>query len=76
MFIVKFLIKDIRKELGITLKELEAETGIDRNRLGDIENNRVKSNKEILFVEMMLIAKALTKTIDDLYIEINIEFTR
>ena len=37
--ILKFLIKEIRKEQNITLKQLSYRTGISTTHLNDIENN-------------------------------------
>lgn len=61
--ILKFNIKSIRKEKGITLKQLSYKTGISTTHLCDIENNyRMPS---LTFA--VLIAKALNVKIDEIY---------
>ena len=56
-------IKEIRKQMKISLEELSEETGIERHRLSEIEDNVDK----ILFIEMLVIAENLGKKITDLY---------
>lgn len=63
---VEIKIKEVREERKISLRKLEYETGIERERLSDIENKKI-SVDEILFIEMLLIAKALACSIMDLY---------
>lgn len=60
---VELKIKEIRESMGISLRELSEETGIERHRLSAIENNV----DEILFIEMLVIAENLGKKITDLY---------
>ena len=60
---VELKIKEIRQEMGISLRELSEETGIERHRLAEIEINVDK----ILFIEMLVIAENLGKKITDLY---------
>ena len=62
--IVKLKIKEIREKLMISLQELSEETGIEKERLEKVEDNV----DEILFIEMLVIAKSLGKDITDLYI--------
>ena len=54
---VELNIKEVRKKQNITLEELEFETGIDRKRLSDLEDKKVKV-EDVLFIEMLLIAEA------------------
>lgn len=62
--IVKLKIKEIREGLMISLEELSKETGIEKERLEKVEDNV----DEILFIEMLIIAKSLGKNITDLYV--------
>ena len=66
---VELKIKEIRKQMKISLEELSGETGIERHRLSEIEDNVDK----ILFIEMLVIAENLGKRITDLYSTGNIE---
>lgn len=60
---VKLKIKEIREQMGVSLRGLSEETGIERHRLAEIETNVDK----ILFIEMLVIAETLGKKITDLY---------
>ena len=64
--IVKLKIKEAREKAGLSLRQLEEETGIDRRRLQDLENNKIETDK-ILFIEMLVIADTLKTKIIDLY---------
>ena len=66
---VELKIKEIRKQMKISLEELSEETGIERHRLSEIEYNVDK----ILFIEMLVIAENLGKKITDLYSTGNLE---
>ena len=66
---VELKIKEIREQMGISLRDLSEETGIERHRLAEIEENVDK----ILFIEMLVIAENLGKKITDLYSTGNIE---
>lgn len=66
---VELKIKEIREQMGISLRDLSEETGIERHRLSEIEDNVDK----ILFIEMLVIAENLGKKITDLYSTENIE---
>ena len=72
---VELKIKEVREEAGISLRKLEEETGIDRHYLSDIENKKIDVD-EILFIEMLVIANALGKTILDLYNTGTVEITK
>ena len=61
--ILKFLIKEIRKEQNITLKQLSYRTGISTTHLNDIESN----SKMPSLIFPIKIAKALKVNINDLY---------
>lgn len=63
---IKLKIKEVREEKGISLRKLEDETGIERERLSDIENEKITADK-ILFVEMVVISQSLACRISDLY---------
>ena len=65
---VELKIKEIREQMGI-LRDLSEETGIERHRLSEIEDNVDK----ILFIEMLVISENLGKKITDLYSTGNIE---
>ena len=66
---VELKIKEIREQMGISLRDLSKETGIERHRLSEIEDNVDK----ILFIEMLVISENLGKKITDLYDAGNIE---
>ena len=66
---VELKIKEIRKQMKISLEELSEETGIERHRLSEIEDDVDK----ILFIEMLVIAENLGKKITDLYSTGNLE---
>ncbi len=63
---IKITMKKVREEKGISLRKLEEETGIGRKYLADIENGKIIVDK-VLFVEMVVISKALDCSILDLY---------
>jgi len=63
---IKLKIKEVRESKNISLRKLEDETGIERERLSDIENEKITAD-EILFVEMVVIAQSLACRISDLY---------
>lgn len=63
---IKFKIKEKREEKGMSLRELEEKTGIEREYLADLENNQIAAD-EVLFAEMVVIADALAFRITDLY---------
>ncbi len=64
--IVKFKIKEKREEKGMSLRQLAEETGIDRNYLSDVEENKIPAD-EVLLAEMIVIAEVLDFIISDLY---------
>lgn len=64
---MRIIIKQVRKELNISLEQLEEDTGISRHRLAELENNEVDIEK-ILFIEMYLIADSFGKRIEDLFV--------
>ena len=61
--VIKFIIKDIRKEQRLTLKQLSYKTGISTTHLNDIESN----SKMPSLIFAIKIAKALKVNINDLY---------
>ena len=61
--ILKLKIKEIREQKKISLRELSEDTGIERHRLAEIEENIDK----ILFIELLVIAENLGKEITDIY---------
>ena len=67
--IVELKIKEIRESMGISLRELSEETGIERHRLEEIE----EAVDKILLIEMLVIAENLGKKITDLYSTGNLE---
>lgn len=66
---VELKIKEIREQMRISLRDLSEETGIERHRLSEIEDNVDK----ILFIEMLVISENLGKKITDLYSTGNLE---
>ena len=69
---ISFKIKEKREERGMSLRELEEITGIERGYLSDLENNKIPAD-EVLFAEMEVIADVLAFRITDLYELGNIE---
>lgn len=55
---MELIIKQLRKDLNISLEQLEEDTGINRKRLSELENNEIEI-ESILFIEMFLIADCL-----------------
>lgn len=62
--ILKFIIKDIRKEQNLTLKQLSYKTGISATHLNNIENNY----KMPSLIYAIIIAKALKVKLNELYV--------
>lgn len=69
---IKIKIKEVREQKGISLRKLEEDTGIERKRLSEIENNEI-SAEQISLAEMIVIAENLVSSIMDLYELENIE---
>lgn len=69
---VELTIKQVRERKGISLRELEDLTGIDRQRLSNIENKKVEL-ENISFIEMLVIAENLAVKITELFIVKHIE---
>lgn len=69
---VELKIKEIREQMGISLRDLSEETGIERHRLSEIEEDVDK----ILFIEMLVISENLGKKITDLYDTGNVELQK
>ena len=63
-------IKEVREEKGVSLRELERRTGIDRHYLADLEKMPAD---EILVSEAIFIAQALGVTIEDLFVVTTLE---
>lgn len=63
MFI--FLIKEIRKENGISQEELARRSGVSRNYIAELENNK-KKNPSLKTIHK--IAVALNKKITEIYV--------
>lgn len=63
---IRIKVKEAREKRGMSLRELSKETGIDRERLSDIEENKI-SVDEILFIEMFLISETLAFDIKNLF---------
>lgn len=70
MQIINVKIKEVREEKGISLRELERKTGIDRHYLADLEKMPAD---EILVSEAIFIAQALGVTIEDLFVAVTLE---
>lgn len=63
---IEYLIKQIRNNRNMTLRELSRKTGISSGYLSEIERNEKKPS----FDYMILIAKALNVQLEELYREI------
>lgn len=70
MQIINVKIKEIREEKGVSLRELERRTGIDRHYLADLEKMPAD---EILVSEAIFISQALGVTIEDLFVLTTLE---
>lgn len=64
--IIKLKLKEIREQKEISIRKLAEDTGIQRERLADIENEQINVDN-ILFVEMIVLAENLACSILDLY---------
>lgn len=64
---IELLIKDIRKEKGITLEQLSKATGVSTSHINDIENNKKEPSLSIA----VLLAKTLKVDIKELYRVVN-----
>ena len=60
----QFVIKDIRKERKLTLRELSEKTGLSVSYLSEIENNKVK---EPSFIVICKICAALGEKVENIY---------
>lgn len=60
---IKILLKEIRKEKNITLRELSEMTGISKTHLNSIERNEKMPSLKIA----VIIAKSLSVTVEELY---------
>lgn len=70
MQMINVKIKEVRKEKGVSLRELERRTGIDRHYLADLEKMPAD---EILVSEAVFIAQALGVTIENLFVAVTLE---
>ncbi len=62
---IKVKLKEVIQESGVSLRELERRTGIERHYLKTIQELPAD---EILLHEAILIALALGKTVEDLFV--------
>lgn len=62
---IKVKLKEVIQESGVSLRELERRTGIERHYLKTIQELPAD---EILLHEAILIALALEKTVEDLFV--------
>ena len=69
---IRMTIKEIREKKSVSLRKLEKETGIEREYLADIENNKIPAD-EILLIEVILISNSLACNIEDLFVVENLE---
>lgn len=60
---IELLIKEIRKEKGITLEQLSKMTGVSTSHINDIENNKKEPSLSIA----IMLAKALKVDITEIY---------
>lgn len=70
MIEIEMKIKEVREEIGMSLKILEEKTGIERKYLKTIEELPAD---EILLHEAILIANALGKAVEDLFVVKNVK---
>ena len=60
---IELLIKEIRKEKGITLEQLSKMTNVSTSHINDIENNKKEPSLSIA----VMLAKALKVDITEIY---------
>ena len=60
---IELLIKEIRKEKGITLEQLSKMTNVSTSHINDIENNKKEPSLSIA----VMLAKALKVEITEIY---------
>lgn len=60
---IELLIKEIRKEKGITLEQLSKMTNVSTSHINDIENNKKEPSLSIA----VMLAKALKVNITEIY---------
>ena len=63
-----YRVKEIREEKNMTQEELERRSGVSRQTISAIENDRVKAG-DVKIGTLMALAKALETTIDCLFFE-------
>ena len=61
-------VKEIREQRGMTQEELELRSGISRQTISAIENDRVKV-EDVKVGTLLAIASALETTIDKIFFE-------
>ena len=63
-----YRVKEIREEKNMTQEELERRSGVSRQTISAIENDRVKAG-DVKIGTLMALAKALEPTLDCLFFE-------
>lgn len=63
---MKYRVKEIREQLNMSQAELEQKSGISRQTISAIENDRLEDTK---VGTLMALANALGTTIDNLFFE-------
>ena len=63
-----YRVKEVREALNMTQEELERRSGVSRQTISAIENNKVKAG-DVKVGTLMALASALETTIDALFFE-------
>ncbi len=70
--IIKLKIKEVREKKNISIDYLVEDTGIEKDRLLDIENNKIDVDK-VSLAEMIVLSDSLDVSILELYEITNIK---
>lgn len=70
--IIKLKIKEVREKKNISIDYLVEDTGIEKDRLLDIENNKIDVDK-VSLAEMIVLSDSLDVSILELYDITNIK---
>ena len=70
--IIKLKIKEVREKKNISIDYLVEDTGIEKERLLDIENNKIDVDK-VSLAEMIVLSDSLDVSILELYEITNIK---
>lgn len=64
---MRYRVKEIRESKNMTQEELESKSGVSRQTISAIENDKVREN--VKAGTLLAIANALETTVDDLFFQ-------